>query len=90
REARLHVDDLILPLFVMDGHDVSEEIGSMPGVFRESVDLTAERVERAVGLGIRAVVLFGIPATKDALGSGSHDPEGAVQRALAELRERFP
>ena len=90
REAHLSVDDLILPLFVTDGEGVREEVPSMPGVFRESVDMVQASVEGAVALGVRAVILFGIPEVKDAEGSGSHDPEGAVQRSLRVLRERFP
>ena len=90
REASLDVDDLVLPLFVTDGEGVKEEVPSMPGVFRESVDVVHARVQEAVALGIRAVVLFGIPAVKDSSGTASHDPDGVVQRALRVLRERFP
>jgi porphobilinogen synthase len=90
RETSLSADDLILPLFVCDGTRVRVEIASMPGVFRDSVDLVAERVQEAVEAGIRAVLLFGVPDVKDAAGSGSYDPEGAVQRAARMLRERFP
>jgi porphobilinogen synthase len=90
RESRLSVDDLILPLFVTDGTDVSDEVPSMPGVFRESADVVPARVEQAVELGVRAVLLFGVPDTKDAVGSGSHASEGAVQRSLRALRDRFP
>jgi porphobilinogen synthase len=61
----------------------------MPGVFRESVDLVAERADEAIGAGIRAVLLFGVPDTKDAAGSGGYDPEGAVQRTARMLRDRF-
>ena len=63
---------------------------SMPGVFRESVDVVGEHVEAAVEAGIRAIILFGVPDVKDSLGSGGYDPEGAVQRATRLLRERFP
>ena len=90
REAHLDVDDLILPLFVTDGEGLCEEVPSMPGVYRESVDLVQERVAAAVALGVRAVILFGIPAVKDSAGSGSYDAEGAVQRSLLLLRESFP
>ncbi len=90
REARLDVDDLVLPLFVTDGEGIRDEVPSMPGIVRESVDLVGERVGEAVRLGIRAVLLFGIPEAKDAVGTGSYDPEGAVQRATRLLRERFP
>jgi porphobilinogen synthase len=89
REASLAPDDLILPLFVRDGSGIREEVPSMPGVFRESVDLVAERADEAIGAGIRAVLLFGVPDTKDAAGSGGYDPEGAVQRTARMLRDRF-
>jgi porphobilinogen synthase len=81
---------LILPLFVTEGEGVTDEVDSMPGVFRESVDHMLDRVENAVDVGIRAVTLFGVPDAKDSIGSGSHDPQAAVQRALRELRDRFP
>ena len=90
REARLTTDDLLLPLFVTDGEGVSEEVSSMPGVFRESVELATARAELASELGIRAVVLFGIPAVKDPLGSGAADDQGAVQRAIRSIREACP
>ncbi len=90
REARLSADDLVLPLFVTSGSSRRDEIASMPGVCRESVDLVLDHVAEASEAGIRAVILFGIPDVKDAVGSGSHDPEGAVQRATRALRDRFP
>lgn len=89
RETELSAADLILPLFVRDGTGVREEVPSMPGVFRESVDVVAERAQQAVDVGIRSVILFGVPDAKDATGSGSYDPEGAVQRATRALRDRF-
>jgi porphobilinogen synthase len=90
REAHVSVDDLVLPLFVRDGIGVRDEVPSMPGVFRESVDLVGERVQRAVDAGIRAVLLFGVPDVKDAAGSGSYAADGAVQRTARMLRDRFP
>jgi porphobilinogen synthase len=90
RESSLSVEDLVMPLFVTEGTGRREEISSMPGVYRESVDLVVERARAATDAGIRAVILFGIPEKKDAAGSGSHDPEGAVQRAIRALRDRFP
>jgi porphobilinogen synthase len=90
RESQLAVDDLVLPLFVTDGTSRRHEIASMPGVFRESVDLVTARVTEAVAAGLRAVILFGIPDAKDAVGSGGYDPDGAVQRATRALRDRFP
>ncbi|MGE0159592.1 MAG: porphobilinogen synthase [Gemmatimonadales bacterium] len=90
RESRLATDDLVMPLFVTSGERQRQEIASMPGVFRDSVDVAVERVAEASEAGIRAVILFGIPDVKDALGSGSYDPDGAVQRATRALRDRFP
>jgi len=89
RETSISPDDLVLPLFVRDGVRIREEVPSMPGVFRETVDVVGERARQAVDAGIRAVLLFGIPDVKDALGSGSHDPDGAVQRAARMLRDQF-
>ena len=90
RETHLGLDDLILPLFFTDGSGVRDEVSSMPGVFRESVDLGVERAEEAANLGIRSVLLFGVPDAKDPTGTGSHDPDGAVQRATRAIRDRCP
>jgi len=89
RETRLHVDDLILPLFVEEGEGVAE-ISSMPGVFRRSVAESAAYAEHAAELGIRSVILFGIPNDKDASGSQSWADDGIVQRASRAIRERCP
>ena len=90
QEARLTTDDLMLPLFVVDGRGKSEPVESMPGVFRESVDLIVKRARSASELGIRAVMLFGIPDSKDAIGSGSYDAGGVIQRAVTALKEELP
>jgi porphobilinogen synthase len=89
REHELSPADLIQPIFVVHGSQVEREIGSMPGVFHLSAD---ERLDREVdhihSLGIPAVLLFGIPARKDEIGSENFAEEGIVQRALRRLRER--
>ena len=90
QEARVTTDDLMLPLFVVDGSGKSEPVESMPGVFRESVDRMIKRARSANKIGIRAVILFGIPDLKDAVGSGSHDSKGVVQRAVTALKEEIP
>ena len=90
QEARVTTDDLMLPLFVVEGSKKSEPVESMPGVFRESVDRMIERARSASEMGIRAVILFGIPDLKDAIGSGSYDPEGVIQRAVTALKEEMP
>jgi porphobilinogen synthase len=91
RETTLAAEHLIAPLFVMHGQDVASEVASMPGVFQLSVDAPLEReVDRLVELGIPAVILFGLPATKDEIGSENFAADGIVQRALRRLRTRYP
>jgi porphobilinogen synthase len=85
-EARVSVDDLVAPLFVREGIAEPQAIGSLPGVVQHTRDSLRKEVAELAGLGIPAVVLFGIPATKDAEGSGAWDPDGIVQLALADLR----
>ena len=86
RETRLHPAMLVAPLFVRPGTGVREEIGSMPGQHRLSVDELPREVERLVAVGVRTVLLFGLPETKDAEGSGAWVDDGMVQRAIREVR----
>ena len=86
RETRLHRDDLILPLFVVEGSGVREAVASMPGVSRFSVDQLVDEGKRVFDLGVPAVILFGIPATKDATGTGADAANGIVQRAVESLK----
>jgi len=90
RETRLSRDDLVLPLFVVEGRSVREAISSMPGVFRFGVDELVSEAKQVHDLGIPAVILFGIPAVKDARGSGADDPGGVVQRAVAAVKQAVP
>jgi porphobilinogen synthase len=90
REHVLSPADLIQPLFVVHGRRVEREIGSMPGVFQRSIDMLDREVDQVRALGIPAVVLFGIPASKDETGSENFSEDGIVQRALRRLRERHP
>jgi porphobilinogen synthase len=90
RETRLTTDDLILPIFVTHEQKAAREIPSMPGIFQFPVDLAADHAEAAAAQGLRAVLLFGIPETKDATGSGAWDPDGVVQAAIRKIRERVP
>ena len=85
-QTRVSASDLIAPLFVREGIDQPIEIGSLPGVYQETRDSLRKSVVELAGYGVRAVMLFGIPAAKDAVGSGAFDPEGIVQLALADLR----
>ena len=92
RETRLVSDDLVLPLFVVEGSSLREPIASMPGVFRHSVDQVVDECKRVRDLGVPAVILFGVPAQKDkdARGSGADAPDGIVQRAVAALKRDVP
>ena len=85
-ESRLSVDDLIAPLFVREGITEPQPIPSLPGVVQHTRDSVRAEVEALAGVGVRAVVLFGVPATKDPTGSGAYDPDGVVQVTLADLR----
>ncbi|MCC6226639.1 MAG: porphobilinogen synthase [Microthrixaceae bacterium] len=88
-ETRLGVDDLIAPLFVREGIDSPAPIASMPGVFQHTLESLTNEVAGLVDLGLAAVILFGVPVTKDPLGSAASDPDGIVQVALRELRDRY-
>ena len=88
-ETTLTVDDLVAPLFVREGIESAVDIGSLPGVQQHTLDSLDAEVGRLVDLGIPALMLFGVPATKDAQGSQAWAPDGIVQVALTRLRERF-
>ncbi len=89
RENTLTVSDLIYPLFIRPGHGIKKEIASMPGNYQLSVDRLIEEVGSAADLGVRAFMLFGIPAHKDATGSSALADDGIVQQALRALRKTF-
>lgn len=90
RETTLTLDDLIYPIFVRYGHNVVEEVPSMPGVFRYSLDKLADAVKEVADLGIKAVILFGIPEKKDEVGSDTWSDDGIIQRALRLLKKEVP
>ncbi len=86
RETRLHPSTLVAPLFVRPGSGVREPVASMPGVERVSADMAAEEAVRLAELGVGGVILFGLPATKDALGSEASNDDGIVQDAFRRIR----
>jgi len=90
RETSLSVDDLVMPLFVVPGQRISQPVASMPGIHRFSADLLAEECARIADLGIPAVILFGIPESKDAAGSAAFRADGVVQRAVEAIKQRVP
>ncbi len=90
RETKLSIDDLIAPFFVIAGENVKNPISSMPGCFQLSIGNLLHEVREVVRLGIRAVLLFGIPSEKDSAASGAYDPEGVVQMAVRAIKDEFP
>jgi porphobilinogen synthase len=90
RENQVTVDDLIMPLFVTEGKNVRNPIGSMPGNFQLSIDLLVKEIKNIHGLGIPAIILFGIPEHKDAIGSDAMSHEGIIQRAVREIKQAVP
>jgi porphobilinogen synthase len=90
RETNLTPDDLIQPLFVVEGSSVKNPIEALPGQFHWSVDLVADEAAEVFSLGVPAVILFGVPDAKDPLGKQAYDPDGVVQRAIKAIKEKTP
>ncbi|HEV7770765.1 MAG TPA: porphobilinogen synthase [Solirubrobacterales bacterium] len=90
RETELSPAHLIQPLFVVAGEDIREEIPSMPGIERFSISGLVEEAREVAAAGIGSVLLFGVPAAKDEVGSGAYDDEGVVQMAVRALKEALP
>ncbi|MFR4171708.1 MAG: porphobilinogen synthase [Lachnospiraceae bacterium] len=90
RETRMDKASLIYPMFVKEGSGIIEEIPTMPGQFRYSVDTQGEILSRLQDAGVKNVMFFGIPDHKDEVGSEAYDPEGIVQKALRQARKDFP
>jgi porphobilinogen synthase len=90
RESRVDIADLVYPLFVIEGKGIKQEITSMPGIFRFSSDQLPPELEEIAGLGIPAVLLFGIPKEKDELGSAAYHPKGVVPQAIRTIKKSVP
>ena len=90
RETRMSADSLIYPLFVREGNGIREEIPSMEGQYRYSVDMLPYALEETAKAGVPSVMLFGIPGEKDECGSGAYAEDGIVQRALREAKREVP
>ena len=90
RETALSVDDFVYPLFVVHGRGVREPIGPMPGQFRVSIDELLKEAKDAAGMGIPAILLFGVPAEKDARASEAYAEDGIVQQAVRAVKDRVP
>ena len=90
QETRVSVDDLVYPMFVTHGRGVRAEVDSMPDVYQLSVDNLVPEIDEAAALGIGAVLLFGIPESKDALGTGAYEADGVVQEAVRAIKHAAP
>lgn len=90
RETHLKVSDFIYPLFIEEGTNIKKEIVSMPGIFRYSIDQIDAELQEVVDLGIKSVILFGIPLHKDAEGSESWNEKGVIQVAIRHIKKNFP
>ena len=90
REKHIRLEELIHPLFVIDGKDIAGPVLSMPGICQYSVDRMKEELDRVVLAGIPAILIFGIPDHKDEVGSGAYDENGIVQRAIRQIKQDYP
>ncbi len=90
RETQLSPAQFVYPVFIAPGKNKREEIPSMPGVFRLSVDQLQKEAQECMDLGVNSMILFGIPEKKDAMGSGAHAKDGIIQRGIKELKNKSP
>lgn len=90
RETTLSVNDFIYPLFIVEGEGIKEEIKSMPGIYRFSIDKVLDEIKESLELGIAAFLLFGIPGKKDEVGTSAYIKDGIIQRALKTIKDKFP
>ena len=89
-ETAVNPDSLVYPMFVVEGENVKEEIPSMPNQYRFSIDEILKELESCVALGVKSILLFGIPSYKDEIASSAYDDDGIVQRAVRSIKAKFP
>src|SRR5699024_5455939 len=90
RETQLTANDFIYPLFIVEGKEIKREVPSMPGVFQLSLDYLANELKEIKDLGIQAVMLFGVPKSKDETGTGAYCDQGIVQQATRLVKKEIP
>ena len=90
RENYLNKSDLVYPIFIIEGENIKNTVDSMPGIFQYSIDRLGEELDRIIEAGIGAVLVFGIPAHKDEMGSEAYNDEGVIQRAVRYIKEEAP
>ncbi|QUE31888.1 porphobilinogen synthase [Francisella philomiragia] len=89
-EINLNIDDLMYPIFVVHGNGIKKEISSMPNQYHWSVDMLDELVEQVIKLGIKSLMIFGVPKTKDLISSENYDPNGITQQAIRKIKQLAP
>lgn len=89
-ETNLNIDDLMYPIFVVHGNGIKKEISSMPNQYHWSVDMLDELVEQVIKLGIKSLMIFGVPKTKDLISSENYDPNGITQQAIRKIKQLAP
>lgn len=90
REQHVRIDELIYPMFVIEGENICSPVDSMPGICQYSTDRMWEELERVREAGIRGILIFGIPDHKDETGSGAYDENGIIQKAVRLIKKRYP
>jgi len=90
RETTIEKSDLVYPIFIIEGQNIKNHIESMPGIYQYSIDRFEEELDRIIGVGVHAILIFGIPAHKDEVGSQAYDDEGITQRAIRYIKDKAP
>lgn len=90
RENHIRIDELIYPIFVIEGENIRRPVESMPGIYQYSIDRLYEELDRVCNAGILAVLLFGIPTHKDEIGSGAYDENGIINKAIRYMKKNYP
>jgi len=90
RETHIQVDNLVYPIFVIEGENIKNPVDSMPGIYQYSIDRLEEELIRIDEAGVKSILIFGIPKEKDEFGSGAYDPDGITQRAIRFIKSKYP
>jgi porphobilinogen synthase len=90
RETSLQISDLVYPVFVVEGENQKNPVNSMPGIYQYSVDRLEEELDRMEAVGVKNILIFGVPAHKDEFGSGAYDDNGIAQKAIRFIKEKHP
>jgi len=90
RETSIEKSDLVYPIFIIEGDNIKNPIDSMPGIYQYSIDRFEEELDRILGVGVGAILIFGIPANKDEVGSQAYDEQGITQRAIRYIKKKAP